>query len=524
MEYSEDTVTENRAPKSVNKFNSWGISDLKFQTYQTKLFEKFDKMTSILTKLVELKENQNRLIQENNSEQTQQAQAQSQVVNETNNSSNDNEDHNNQRSPGVGSIVGTVTGALAGIVTGAVVGAAARLLQMNMDDVKKMFLGIDEKGADLQNQANDLTDKLPTIIEEDKNKPIPAKSTSTKKPTVAPPVAAKAPPVKAVKPKPQSPIDKFFGIFSPKQATSDAPVKTAISKTPIDTSAGGSSGPKIKLSADPIKVSHPFKMKTPSKNIHDIIKRVSDEMGVDTGAMLALAQLESNFKSNAPTKRSSALGLYQFITGTWNDIVAKYGKQYPALLKGRTDPYANTLGAALLLRDNATELQAKGIPITAGNLYLAHFAGPKTAIKLIKADGDEIAANIAPAAAGSNPEIFYEVKNGIKIRAKRVSEVMERLAGQAEQLAAQFQTNEISSLSSVTATAASRLTAATGPARGGPPTAGGGRTSIQVIDASKSQTTYQSKSTALTDAPPLNARNPVASHLSDIYGNETLRR
>ena len=141
--------------------------------------------------------------------------------------------------------------------------------------------------------------------------------------------------------------------------------------------------------------------------VKDSIFGASKASGVDAGTMTKFAQVESGFKSNAKAGTSSATGLYQFTKDTWQDMLAKHGKQY-GLDKNAdpNDPKANSLMAAEFIKDNQKALKSAGIPATDGALYLMHFLGPG-ATKLLKSNRNKSAASIFPQAARSNHDVFF---------------------------------------------------------------------------------------------------------------------
>ncbi len=100
---------------------------------------------------------------------------------------------------------------------------------------------------------------------------------------------------------------------------------------------------------------------------------------------------ESGGQANARNPRSSAYGAGQFIESTWLDTLRRHRPDLaslprdqqlalrgdPALSKQMTDAYA---------QDNAGHLKTAGFDPTPGNAYLAHFAGPTGAVKVLQAN------------------------------------------------------------------------------------------------------------------------------------------
>jgi hypothetical protein len=141
----------------------------------------------------------------------------------------------------------------------------------------------------------------------------------------------------------------------------------------------------------------------------DMIIAVSKMVGVDPGLMATMASIESGFRGRVKASTSSATGLYQFISGTWKTMMAKYGAKYG--LDPNTppsDPRANALMGAEYIRENSEILKAKtGRAPSDTDIYLAHFLGPGGAAKLLKADPQANAATLMPQAASANKSIFF---------------------------------------------------------------------------------------------------------------------
>lgn len=114
---------------------------------------------------------------------------------------------------------------------------------------------------------------------------------------------------------------------------------------------------------------------------------------------------------------SSAYGGYQFLERDWLKALRRWGPSYGFDAKGksreelldlRSDPRWGTVMAAELTRDNARIMERKlGRPVTEKDAYLAHFAGPETAAKLLRADPEADADKIDPRAAAANPTVYF---------------------------------------------------------------------------------------------------------------------
>jgi hypothetical protein len=145
-----------------------------------------------------------------------------------------------------------------------------------------------------------------------------------------------------------------------------------------------------------------------SERVVAAIRRASDMTGVDFGYLMAMCEKESTFNPNAQAPTSSAKGLFQFTDGTWEAVRKKY-PQYNIGPNDQFNPEANALMGALLTKENTKSLQAYGVSDPSpSDLYLAHFAGPSGAAKLIKAPADGNAAQvIGDKAANANKSVFY---------------------------------------------------------------------------------------------------------------------
>lgn len=97
-------------------------------------------------------------------------------------------------------------------------------------------------------------------------------------------------------------------------------------------------------------------------------------------------------KANKPNKTSSALGLGQFINGTWLDMAKRYrpklaeGKSDAEILELRKDADLSKEMTAKYAAENEARLRRAGVPVTPTSTYLMRFAGPGGGVKLLKAD------------------------------------------------------------------------------------------------------------------------------------------
>ncbi len=165
-----------------------------------------------------------------------------------------------------------------------------------------------------------------------------------------------------------------------------------------------------------------------AENVRAAIQRGAQATGVDFSMLVETARRESALDPNARARTSSATGLFQFVDGTWLDMVRRHGAehglgQYAAalsqgadaetrreILSLRSDPEIAARMAGELARENAGTLQNQlGRAPSAGELYAAHVMGAGGAVRLIQAaaQGSTDASAIFPREAAANRGIFY---------------------------------------------------------------------------------------------------------------------
>lgn len=168
-----------------------------------------------------------------------------------------------------------------------------------------------------------------------------------------------------------------------------------------------------------------------------VLNSAGTKSGVDFDYLLQTAVRESSLNPSAKASSSSAVGLFQFLESTWlqvmkdegprlgyqsyadsitetrdGDFVIKDAKLKAEVLKLRENPQVAADLAAAFTRNNGAYLYEKfGRMPSPGELYIAHFLGPKGAEKMFTAglaDPDQIAAKLFPKQAKANPSIFYD--------------------------------------------------------------------------------------------------------------------
>lgn len=120
-------------------------------------------------------------------------------------------------------------------------------------------------------------------------------------------------------------------------------------------------------------------------SLPDAMKQAADLTGVPEELLWTFAKIESSLNPAAKNKNSSATGLYQFLDGTWGDMIKKHGKKYGLTLQNasRYNPLHSAIMAGEYMRGNmhiAEKFKDVGVDLGTG-LYLAHFMGPGGAEK-----------------------------------------------------------------------------------------------------------------------------------------------
>ena len=141
-------------------------------------------------------------------------------------------------------------------------------------------------------------------------------------------------------------------------------------------------------------------------NLYRFLDRRDELKGVAAvnAVVERIISVESNGDPNAKNKRSSATGPGQFLNETWLDMIRA---DRPDLTSGRSENEILELRRnAKLAREitrrlaerNAAVLRQLGLPVTAGTVYLSHFAGSAGAVAILSAPENADAALIIASA------------------------------------------------------------------------------------------------------------------------------
>lgn len=138
--------------------------------------------------------------------------------------------------------------------------------------------------------------------------------------------------------------------------------------------------------------------------VRDTIIAAAKVVGVDPGLLAGMAAQESGFQPGIRAKGSSATGLFQFLDGTWKQMLKQYGPKYniPAGTPA-TNGAANAILGAQYVKDNIEALRKVTNNVQPGDAYLAHFLGLGGARKALKAGDNASFASLFPQAARANP-------------------------------------------------------------------------------------------------------------------------
>jgi len=154
-----------------------------------------------------------------------------------------------------------------------------------------------------------------------------------------------------------------------------------------------------------------------------IITQAANMVGFDPEIALNVAAVESGMD---PTASSGiAFGLFQFVSGTWSDMLTKYGDTYGiAPNTPPSDPRANAILGACYLKENYEGLTGMlGGNVSDVDLYAAHFLGLGGAKRFLPAPNNESAAGyVSEAAIRNNESVFMD-----KGRMRTVGEVKQEL-------------------------------------------------------------------------------------------------
>lgn len=174
-----------------------------------------------------------------------------------------------------------------------------------------------------------------------------------------------------------------------------------------------------------------------SQSLANALNAAGNRSGVDFDYLLQTAMRESSLNPEARARTSSAVGLFQFLEGTWLQVMKEEGPRLgyetyanaisrttngdyvvadasarAQILKLRENPQIAADLAAAFTRSNGEYLRNEfGRMPSPGELYIAHFVGARGAEKLFKAgleDPNQRAADLFPRQAEANRSVFFD--------------------------------------------------------------------------------------------------------------------
>ncbi|MFA5949453.1 MAG: hypothetical protein WC807_04150 [Hyphomicrobium sp.] len=149
-----------------------------------------------------------------------------------------------------------------------------------------------------------------------------------------------------------------------------------------------------------------------------------------------LMRAESGGALNARNPRSTAVGPFQFIESTFQDLVARHFASEteklapPAVLALRTDLAFSRRAAAIYTRENAGLLIGNGFEASFRNLRLAFLVGAGGAVRILEAQAGEKVSNLLGAAVvRANPFMARMTAADLLERCAREADGREAIAG-----------------------------------------------------------------------------------------------
>lgn len=153
-------------------------------------------------------------------------------------------------------------------------------------------------------------------------------------------------------------------------------------------------------------------------HVSSAIAKASIDSDVRADKLAAFAAIESSFRTTVKNRDSSATGLFQFTNRTWRVTVQQYGKQYGLdHTASRHSAYANSVMGAEYFKENyrILERRLQRTPSLV-EVYMAHLLSPRRAVAMASAPKHHNVADMYPAIAATNPQLFYSNGQGRTVR------------------------------------------------------------------------------------------------------------
>jgi hypothetical protein len=181
----------------------------------------------------------------------------------------------------------------------------------------------------------------------------------------------------------------------------------------------------------------------------ETVVQAAQVTNVDPAYLMALADKESSLLPNNKARTSSAEGLFQFVEGTWLEVLRRYGpkhgyateaevirlvqgrpvisdsKDRERILSLRRDPYLSALMTGEMINTHRETLAGKvARDPSFPELYMAHFLGVNGATRFVALLSDKpgkSAPEAFPRAAKANRPLFFNASKEAARKAKALS-------------------------------------------------------------------------------------------------------
>lgn len=142
----------------------------------------------------------------------------------------------------------------------------------------------------------------------------------------------------------------------------------------------------------------------------DVLLRASENTGVTAIELFVFTSIESNFKGKA--KNGNATGLTQIMPKTCRHLVRTYGKQYGIKKTSNCkDPYVNAVMTAEYIKENKPIVRKSvNRGVTIDEAWMAHFIGPQTAARVLKAKSTDRITRYVAGTKGNESFLYSKGK------------------------------------------------------------------------------------------------------------------
>lgn len=213
------------------------------------------------------------------------------------------------------------------------------------------------------------------------------------------------PPIMSAEPSAASPKD------SARETEGAPPKETAKPDAPKLTPKAAPAKPSSSKAAD-VALSRYQGNEFGVAGIPEAISYASRLTGVNPSILYAFAYKESRFGTLMSNKSTSARGVWQLLSSTYDDIKERYGKRYPILKAGVHNLKASAVAAALMIRELSQAFRRRfKVTPSVTDLYLMYLLGPSGGLKFLEALHKKprtVAAEIFKTAARHNRSVFYD--------------------------------------------------------------------------------------------------------------------